>query len=107
MRIKIVLFKIINPFPSDDISDWPKLKKFTDDNFKFDYNGVIFSKRVENAVGKGEIARHEQFLLFPQCFRKEFYCMYTRKIQGLFGKGLRRRNSVIVRSFGPNNNRAE
>ena len=24
---------------------------------------------VENIVGKGEIARHEQFLLFPQCFQ--------------------------------------
>ena len=22
----------------------------------------------KNTVGKGEIARHEQFLLFPQCF---------------------------------------
>ena len=22
----------------------------------------------ENIVGKGEIARHKQFLLFPQCF---------------------------------------
>ena len=27
-------------------------------------------KRVENTVGKGEIARDEQFLLFPQCFQK-------------------------------------
>ena len=27
-------------------------------------------KRVENAVEKGEIARDEQFLLFPQCFQK-------------------------------------
>ena len=26
--------------------------------------------RVENTVGKGEIARYEQFLLFPQCFQK-------------------------------------
>ena len=26
--------------------------------------------RVENIVGKGEIARYEQFLLFPQCFQK-------------------------------------
>ena len=25
---------------------------------------------VENTVGKGEIARYEQFLLFPQCFQK-------------------------------------
>ena len=25
---------------------------------------------VENTVGKGEIARQEQFLLFPQCFHK-------------------------------------
>ena len=27
-------------------------------------------KKVENTVGKGEIARNEQFLLFPQCFQK-------------------------------------
>ena len=27
-------------------------------------------KRVENAVGKGEIARYERFLLFPLCFQK-------------------------------------
>ena len=27
-----------------------------------------YQKRVENTVGKGEIARYEQFLLFPQCF---------------------------------------
>ena len=25
---------------------------------------------VENIAGKGEIARSEQFLLFPQCFPK-------------------------------------
>ena len=29
-----------------------------------------FSKWVENIVGTGEIARYEQFLLFPQCFQK-------------------------------------
>ena len=46
------------------------MKEFADDNFKFDENGRKFSKRVENAVGKGEIARYEQFLLFPQCFQK-------------------------------------
>ena len=39
-----------------------KLKEFADDNFKFDENGRKFSKQVENTVGKGEIARDEQFL---------------------------------------------
>ena len=29
-----------------------------------------FSIRVENTVGKGEIACYEQFLLFSQCFQK-------------------------------------
>ena len=42
----------------------------TDDNFKFDENGRRLSEQVENTVGKGEIARYEQFLLFPQCFQK-------------------------------------
>ena len=27
------------------------------------------SDSVENIVGKGEIARYEQFLRFPQCFQ--------------------------------------
>ena len=31
-----------------------------------------FSKKVENTVGKGEIACYEQFLLFLQCFQKNF-----------------------------------
>ena len=32
-----------------------------DDNFKFDENGRKFSKRVENTVGKGEIASNFSF----------------------------------------------
>ena len=50
--------------------DSSKLKEFADDNFKFDVNGRKLSKRIENTVGKGEIARYKQFLLFQQCFQK-------------------------------------
>ena len=32
---------------------------------------IHLSGWVENIVGKGEIALHEQFLLFPQCFQKQ------------------------------------
>ena len=76
----------VNPFPNKKTLDWTKLKalthyqttdfrlfkmkEFADDNFKFDKNERKLSKRVENTVGKGEIARYEQFLLFPQCFQK-------------------------------------
>ena len=52
------------------IQDSSKLKEFADDNFEFNENGRNFPKRVENTVGKGEIARCVQFLLFPQCFLK-------------------------------------
>ena len=34
---------------------------------KWGYSYLILA---ENIVGKEEIARHEQFLLFPQCFQK-------------------------------------
>ena len=44
--------------------------EFADDNSKSDENDRKLPKRVENTVGKGEIARYEQFLLFPQCFEK-------------------------------------
>ena len=53
--------------------DSSKLKEFAEDNFKFDENGRKLSKQVENTVGKGEIARNEQFLLFQQCFQKAFF----------------------------------
>ena len=46
------------------------MKQSADDNFEFDENIRKFFKWVENTVGKGEIARYEQFFLFPQCFQK-------------------------------------
>ena len=57
-----------NLFPKRQILDSSRLKEYANDNFKFDENGRKFSKRVENTVGKGEIALYEQFLLFPHCF---------------------------------------
>ena len=49
----------------------PKHKALADNNFNLDENGRKFSKLVENNVGKEEIARYEQFLLFPQCFQRQ------------------------------------
>ena len=66
------------------------MKRSADDNFKFDENSKMFSKRVENTVGKGEIARYEQFLLFPQCFSK-----------GLFPRGVKRCHCVGMGWFCP------
>ena len=51
-------------------TNFRNLKVFPDENFKFGENGKKLSKRVENTVGKGEIACYEQFLLFPKCFQK-------------------------------------
>ena len=62
--------KYLKTFQKRQILDSFELKEFADNNFKFDENGTDFSKMVENAVGKGEIARYEQFLLFPQRFQK-------------------------------------
>ena len=60
---------IIRTLPKRLILDSTKLKELVDDNFQFYENGRKFFKRIENTVGKGEIARREQFLLFPQCFQ--------------------------------------
>ena len=49
----------INPLPDNKILDRSKLKQSADDNFEFDENRK-FSKWVENAVGKGEVARLER-----------------------------------------------
>ena len=60
----------LNPLPDNKILDGSTLRQSADKNFEFDENSRKFSKRLENTVDKGEIARYEQFLLFPQCFQK-------------------------------------
>ena len=48
--------------------------------------GIELSDRVENIEGKEEIARYEQFLLFPQCFPKQSAVRYVKtSIYGVKG----------------------
>ena len=66
-----VFCTFISPFPKRQILDYSNLNEFADDKFKFYGNGRKFSQWLENTVGKGDIARYEQFLLFLlQCFQK-------------------------------------
>ena len=69
-RIKKKIPKLIS---RRQILNSSKLKDFADDNFKFDENSRKLFIPVENTVGKGEIARYEQFLPFPQCFQKAYF----------------------------------
>ena len=74
------IFFIFDPLPDDKILDGCNLKQYADDNSKFDENRRKFSKRVENTVGKGEIARYEQCLLFPQCLQKACFLGSSKKV---------------------------
>ena len=56
------------------------MKEFADNNFKVEKYGRKLSKRVENTVGKGEIACYEQFLLFPPCFQKACFPVASKGI---------------------------
>ena len=85
-NIMSLLSLTLNPFPNVKFQTFI-LKELADDNFLFDENRGKFSKWVENTVGKGEIARYEQFLLFPQFFKR--LVLQTLKNQALFGKGLK------------------
>ena len=60
----------VNPSPDDKFLDCFRLKDFADDNLGFEKINRKLFKPVENTMGKGEIARYKQFLLFPQCFQK-------------------------------------
>ena len=54
--------------------------------FGINENGRWFSKRLENTVGKGEIACYEQFSFSHSVFKR--LILQTREDQELFGKGL-------------------
>ena len=67
-------------FLKRQVLDASKLKEFAEDNFRVGENDREFSKWVENTVGEGEISHYEQFLLFPQCFKRPV--LQTRKHNG-------------------------
>ena len=54
----------------ETILDWSKLKAFADDKINVNEKLNFGLGMEDNIVGKGEIAGHQQFLLFPQCFQK-------------------------------------
>ena len=63
-------FMIVNPLSHMPILSFSNSAADEDMMSKIWTNGDTFTDLVENIVGKEEIARYEQFLLFPQCFEK-------------------------------------
>ena len=121
----------LGTLPNHKILELSKLKAFADDDlthykttnfrlfqtervcrqFQFEENGRKLSKQVENTVGKGEIARCEQFLLFPQSFQKACFpgaskgvIVWESKIEICFGKGRNhpgKRSKCWLPAFSP------
>ena len=81
--------------PDNKILDRSKLKEIEDDIFKFDENSTKFSKRVENTVGKGEIARSEQLLLFPQCFLKACFLEASKGV--IVWEWVKKLSAIVVK----------
>ena len=76
-RLKMLLTRLkflhlVNFLPNEKISDWTKLKAVADDNFNMAPMIKFVSDMTENVVGKEENAGYRHFLLFPQCFQKDF-----------------------------------
>ena len=73
MVIFYLFASLVNLIPDYKFLDWSKLKTFADDKRNvislFPKQAPGFTclqyKPFGNTVGKGEIARNEQFLLFP------------------------------------------
>ena len=63
-----------------------KQSEFAEDNFKFDENGRQLPKRIENTVGKGEIAPLRAISPFPTVFSRDFSCRQV-KTSACLGKG--------------------
>ena len=70
------------------------MKEFAGDNFKFDDNGRKLSKRVENTVGKGEIARYEHFSFSHSVFKR--LVSQGRQKVSLCGNGLKNSHTTTL-----------
>ena len=72
--VRVFFFKpskyLFNPFPNNKFWTGPNLKSLQMSISNLMKMAEISTNGLENTVGKEEIARYEQFLLFPQCFQK-------------------------------------
>ena len=78
-RTTLALQEYVNPLTDVKILDQTKLKAFTDDKLYVTKIIISVFDRVENIVGKGEIAWEKEKLLvqaispFPTMFSKSFF----------------------------------
>ena len=56
---------VVNPFPQDKVLDQTELKAFADDKLSVTKMIIFVFDRVENIVGKGEIACTSNFSFLP------------------------------------------
>ena len=61
---------VFNPLPDNKILDWSKLKAFADDKLNVTQMIISVFDRVENIVGKGEIACTSNFSFFHNVFKR-------------------------------------
>ena len=80
----------VNPFPNDKFYTLPNSMCLQTTISNLTKMVKKFYKWVENTVGKGEIARYEQFLLFPHVFKS--LVQQTCKKPGLVWERVKRRN---------------
>ena len=73
-------------FPKRQILDSSKVKEYADDNSKFDENGVEFSKRVENNVGKEKLLVSSNLSFFYTVFKKLVFSGRHLKTRASLGK---------------------
>ena len=60
----------INSLPNDKILNWSKMNAFADNKIKLAKMMIFVFDWIENIIGKVENAGYQNFLLFPQCFKR-------------------------------------
>ena len=88
--------KSFKSFPHDKILDKTKLKAFADDKSNLSKMIISVFDRVENIVGKGEIACTSNFSFSHNVF-KRILCQTRQKVS-LCGNGLNEKISLVVKS---------
>ena len=86
---------VFNPFPLDKILDHIKLKAFADDKLNVTKLVISVLDKVENIVGKGEIACTSNFSFSSNAFKR--LLSQTRQKVSLCGNGLIRANGTNKR----------
>ena len=92
----VTVWEWVKSLPKNKILEITKFKAFAENKINVVHMMISVFNRSQNIVGKGENAGYQYFLLFPQCYQKFVFFLWSHSKLRLCGKKLTLYHTILT-----------